>query len=130
MNFVFQYFLDDYGLFSTVGWLGVFLYFVVLCALSVILMFLHFEDHPVLTIKCIVYVFFIGWVSLGGFIFSNMGHQHEHIATYGTAQQKATLKRCAKEHGNLKEITVDNIIYIMITCQENDNDQKLRDSIS
>ncbi|WP_373700721.1 hypothetical protein [Neisseria dentiae] len=126
MSFVYRYFLDDYGLLSTAGWLGVLLYFVVLSVLIVTLMFLHLEDR-FFALKCIAFVCLIGWGAFGNFVWSNMGHQH--IAIHGTAQQKATLKRCAKEHGNLKEITIDDIGYVMYTCQTADNDQKLRDSI-
>ena len=65
------------------------------------------------------------------FILHAVGDNHyQNISTYGTAKQKATVKRCTEKYTKLKEVTIDNIEDIMHACRAEDSDQKLRNSIS
>lgn len=89
-------------------------------------MYLHLDDRS-FALKCIVFVCLIGWGAFGNFVWSNMGHQH--IAIHGTAQQKATIKRCVENQGYAHSVTLDDIYYVMYTCRSDEDNQRLRDSI-
>lgn len=125
MELFYRYFVDDYGILYTTS-TSMLLGFLFI---SGYLLWLYAEEK-VKIVPLIISLILIT-IGLGSvlFMFYAIGYNYQNISAYGTAKQKATVKRCAEKHTKLKEITVDNIDDVMRACRAEENDQKLRDGI-
>ncbi|WP_373740191.1 hypothetical protein [Neisseria sp.] len=110
MEFIYRYSFDNYGFPYPVT------------------MFFHLLSLIPLALFCCRKIEAIGllmvWMLFGNFISSEENHQN--ISTFGTEEQKATLKRCIPEY-TLTELTPEYIKDVMTHCRE--ADEKRRDSI-
>lgn len=127
MSFVFRYFKDDYGLDTTIG----IIVFVSCCiALFIAGFALMLSDNYEYSSLRRKFTYNFVWLVLLSLLFSSyLSSGTRNISLYGTDRQKATMKRCLENQGYANSVTLDDIDYVMRTCQADEDNQRLRDSI-